>query len=61
MTAKYEKLSAICRSQRQEIQELKRTVAETTPPPSSKVSSRIPELGSQVLTLSFFFAHKCLL
>lgn len=47
MTAKYEKLSAICRSQRQEIQELKRTVAETTPPPSSKVSSRIPELGSQ--------------
>ena len=47
MTAKYEKLSAICRSQRQEIQELKRTVAETTPLPSSKVSSRIPELGSQ--------------
>ncbi|KAM3241919.1 hypothetical protein ACQJBY_054566 [Aegilops geniculata] len=47
MTAKYEKLSAICRSQRQEIQELKRTVAETTPPPSSKVSSRMPELGSQ--------------
>uniref|UniRef100_A0A453NYN0 non-specific serine/threonine protein kinase n=1 Tax=Aegilops tauschii subsp. strangulata TaxID=200361 RepID=A0A453NYN0_AEGTS len=47
MTAKYEKLSAICRSQRQEIQELKRTVAETTPPPSSKVSSRTPELGSQ--------------
>uniref|UniRef100_A0ACD5YVZ0 Uncharacterized protein n=1 Tax=Avena sativa TaxID=4498 RepID=A0ACD5YVZ0_AVESA len=46
MTAKYEKLSAICRSQRQEIQELKRTVAETTPPPSSKVSSRIPEFGS---------------
>lgn len=47
MTAKYEKLSAICRSQRQEIQELKRTVAETTPPPSSKVSSRVPEFGSQ--------------
>lgn len=47
MTAKYEKLSAICRSQRQEIQELKRTVAETTPPPSIKVSSRIPESGSQ--------------
>ncbi|KAK3119101.1 hypothetical protein QOZ80_9BG0713840 [Eleusine coracana subsp. coracana] len=39
MTAKYEKLSAICRSQRQEIQELKRTLAETTPP-SNKVSSR---------------------
>ncbi|GJN21458.1 hypothetical protein PR202_gb08934 [Eleusine coracana subsp. coracana] len=39
MTAKYEKLSAICRSQRQEIQELKRTLAESTPP-SNKISSR---------------------
>uniref|UniRef100_A0ACD5YW67 Uncharacterized protein n=1 Tax=Avena sativa TaxID=4498 RepID=A0ACD5YW67_AVESA len=47
MTAKYEKLSAICRSQRQEIQELKRTVAETTAPPSSKVNPRIPEFGFQ--------------
>ncbi|KAL5207801.1 hypothetical protein ABZP36_032236 [Zizania latifolia] len=45
MTAKYEKLSAICRSQRQEIQELKLTLAETTPPPSNKVISRIPESG----------------
>ncbi|XP_062219492.1 uncharacterized protein LOC133919197 [Phragmites australis] len=43
MTAKYEKLSAICRSQRQEIQELKRTLAETTPPPLNKVSSRTQE------------------
>jgi len=46
MTAKYEKLSAICRSQRQEIQELKRTLAETTPP-SNKVSSRTQDSGSQ--------------
>ncbi|BAF09204.1 Os02g0591900, partial [Oryza sativa Japonica Group] len=46
MTAKFEKLSAICRSQRQEIQELKRTLAETTPP-SSKVSSRLPDSGPQ--------------
>ncbi|KAL6899325.1 hypothetical protein ACP4OV_005983 [Aristida adscensionis] len=46
MTAKFEKLSAICRSQRQEIQELKRTLAETTPP-SNKVSSRPQESGSQ--------------
>jgi AP2-associated kinase len=61
MTAKYEKLSAICRSQRQEIQELKRTVAETTPPPSSKVSSRVPEFGSQVLTLYLYLVqHICL-
>ncbi|AQK53256.1 Protein kinase superfamily protein [Zea mays] len=46
MTAKYEKLSAICRSQRQEIQELKRTLAEATPP-SNKVSSRTQDSGSQ--------------
>ncbi|KAL6634655.1 hypothetical protein ACP70R_027326 [Stipagrostis hirtigluma subsp. patula] len=46
MTAKFEKLSAICRSQRQEIQELKRTLAETTPP-SNKISSRAQESGSQ--------------
>ncbi|CAN6232261.1 unnamed protein product [Urochloa humidicola] len=46
MTAKYEKLSAICRSQRQEIQELKRTLAETTPP-SNKVSSRTQDSGPQ--------------
>ncbi|KAL6493890.1 hypothetical protein OROGR_031799 [Orobanche gracilis] len=38
ITSKYEKLSAICRSQRQEIQELKHAVAATTPP--SRDSSR---------------------
>ncbi|GAA0152834.1 non-receptor serine/threonine protein kinase [Lithospermum erythrorhizon] len=32
-TSKYEKLAAICRSQRQEIQELKQTVAARTPSP----------------------------
>ncbi|KAK3158341.1 hypothetical protein QOZ80_2AG0135870 [Eleusine coracana subsp. coracana] len=46
MTAKYEKLSAICRSQRQEIQELKRTLAESTPP-SNKISSRTHDSVSQ--------------
>jgi len=46
MTAKYEKLSAICRSQRQEIQELKRNLAEATPP-SNKVSSRTQDSRSQ--------------
>ncbi|CAL5057409.1 unnamed protein product [Urochloa decumbens] len=46
MTAKYEKLSAICRSQRQEIQELKRALAETTPP-SNKISSRTQDSGPQ--------------
>jgi AP2-associated kinase len=48
MIAKYEKLSAICRSQRQEIQELKRTLAETTPP-LNKVSSRTHDSVSQVM------------
>lgn len=46
MTAKYEKLSAICRSQRQEIQELKRTLVEITPP-SNKVNSRTQDSLSQ--------------
>lgn len=34
MTSKYEKLSAICRSQRQEIQELKQALAARAPSPS---------------------------
>jgi AP2-associated kinase len=50
MTAKYEKLSAICRSQRQELQELKRALAETTPT-SNKVSSRAQDSGPQVIAL----------
>lgn len=40
ITSKYEKLSAICRSQRQEIQELKRALAAATPSPPSKDSSK---------------------
>jgi len=42
ITSKYEKLSAICRSQRQEVQELKRSLA-STPSPSSKESPKTPE------------------
>ncbi|CAL9116795.1 unnamed protein product [Musa acuminata var. zebrina] len=38
MTSKCEKLSAICRSQRQEIQELKRAVAAASPSPPNKES-----------------------
>lgn len=56
MTAKFEKLSAICRSQRQEIQELKRAFAEATPP-SNKVSSRTHESGSQVIDLHIRLIH----
>lgn len=35
-TSRYEKLAAICRSQRQEIQELKQALASRTPPPSKE-------------------------
>jgi len=59
MTAKYEKLSAICRSQRQEIQELKRTLAETTPP-SNKVSSRTQDSRSQVIARHLCLIHHIL-
>lgn len=38
MTSKFEKLSAICRSQRQEIQELKQAVAARTPLPTEDAS-----------------------
>ncbi|MBA0852221.1 hypothetical protein Goshw_002663 [Gossypium schwendimanii] len=38
MTSKFEKLSAICRSQRQEIQELKQTLAARTPSPNKSTS-----------------------
>ncbi|CAK7331813.1 unnamed protein product [Dovyalis caffra] len=42
ITSKFEKLSAICRSQRQEIQELKQTLAARTPSPNKyQASSRI--------------------
>ncbi|XP_072971555.1 protein kinase domain-containing protein ppk38-like isoform X1 [Typha angustifolia] len=40
ITSKYEKLSAICRSQRQEIQELKHACGTATPSPMSKGSSQ---------------------
>lgn len=36
ITSKYEKLAAICRSQRQEIQELKQTLAARTPSPNKE-------------------------
>ncbi|XP_007052606.2 PREDICTED: probable serine/threonine-protein kinase DDB_G0276461 isoform X1 [Theobroma cacao] len=38
MTSKFEKLSAICRSQRQEIQELKQALAARTPSPNKSTS-----------------------
>ncbi|XP_024021033.1 AP2-associated protein kinase 1 isoform X2 [Morus notabilis] len=38
ITSKFEKLSTICRSQRQEIQELKQAVAATTPSPNKDTS-----------------------
>ncbi|KAI8026139.1 hypothetical protein LOK49_LG02G01285 [Camellia lanceoleosa] len=48
MTSKYEKLSAICRSQRQEIQELKKkTLAARTPSPNKEASKDHPSPGTQ--------------
>lgn len=46
MTSKYEKLSAICRSQRQEIQELKRALSAATSSPAGKDSSKAQTSGS---------------
>lgn len=47
LSSKYEKLSAICRSQRQELHELKQTLASTTPSPSKTSSQSHPSPGIQ--------------
>ncbi|XP_022756733.1 probable serine/threonine-protein kinase DDB_G0280111 isoform X2 [Durio zibethinus] len=47
MTSKFEKLSAICRSQRQEIQELKQALAGRTPSPNKSTSRNQNLSGSQ--------------
>lgn len=46
ITSKYEKLSAICRSQRQEIQELKQALAARTPSPNKDGSKLQTSPGS---------------
>lgn len=43
ITLKFEKLSAICRSQRQELQELKRNIPSSTPSAAGKDNSKTPE------------------
>lgn len=47
ITSKYEKLSAICRSQRQELQELKQALAARTPSPNKDVSKNQMSSGIQ--------------
>ncbi|CAN4110458.1 unnamed protein product [Withania somnifera] len=47
ITSKYEKLSAICRSQRQEIQELKQALAAKTPSPNRDTTRDQVSTGSQ--------------
>ncbi|KAL0379925.1 UNVERIFIED_CONTAM: putative serine/threonine-protein kinase DDB [Sesamum angustifolium] len=47
ITSKYEKLTAICRSQRQEIQDLKQALAARTPSPSREPSRNLASSGSQ--------------
>ncbi|KAL2478462.1 Protein kinase superfamily protein [Forsythia ovata] len=51
ITSKYEKLSAICRSQRQEIQEIKQALAARSPSPSRDASRNLATMpGSQSST-----------
>ncbi|CAN4080482.1 unnamed protein product [Withania somnifera] len=51
MTSKYEKLSAICRSQRQEIQDLKQALAARTPSPNRDTTRDQTSPGSQQSTI----------
>lgn len=65
MTSKFEKLSAICRSQRQEIQELKQALAARTPSPnkSTSIKQNLPgshHAGSVVLFSSFCCQFVCI-
>lgn len=58
MTSKYEKLSAICRSQRQEIQELKQALASRTPSPNkdamrSQAPARAESSAGQMVIFHF--------
>jgi AP2-associated kinase len=46
ITAKYEKLTAICRSQRQELQDLKQALAARTPSPNREISRTSPGVAS---------------
>ncbi|XP_051144748.1 uncharacterized protein LOC127260826 [Andrographis paniculata] len=50
ITSKYEKLSAICRSQRQEIQELKQAMAAKGPSPSRDTVRNLTPSGNQSST-----------
>lgn len=48
LSSKYEKLSAICRSQRQELHDLKQTLASRTPSPNKSASKKQPSPESQI-------------
>jgi AP2-associated kinase len=62
ITSKFEKLSAICRSQRQEIQELKQTLAARTPSPNKyQASPRIQPSASPPVLFSLMFSPLYLL
>ncbi|XP_028774360.1 AP2-associated protein kinase 1 isoform X2 [Neltuma alba] len=50
ITSKYEKLSAICRSRRQEIQDLKQTLAARTPSPKKEGLRASPTVPSSAAT-----------
>ncbi|KAL2935970.1 hypothetical protein RDABS01_019088 [Bienertia sinuspersici] len=50
ITAKYEKLAAICRSQRQELQELKQALAAKTPSPKNESAKNRSSSSNQAAT-----------
>lgn len=55
ITSKYEKLSAICRSQRQEIQDLKQALAARTPSPNREGLRTSPTVPSSAATVIIQF------
>lgn len=57
ITSKYEKLSAICRSQRQEIQDLKQALAARTPSPSREGLRTSPSVPSSAATVIILFCN----
>lgn len=61
ITSKFEKLSAICRSQRQELQELKQTLAARTPSPNKDASRNqtSPGILPSANLLVFLLSNLC--
>lgn len=61
ITSKFEKLSAICRSQRQEIQDLKNALAVRSPSPGGDSSRNLPSPPSRSPTIPPVFSSPTLI